>query len=183
MGVRYDETMMWLFRYLLLPRLPTRTAGSAGLGPGRIQQAFVFSLKEDMTEYYRLIAVLGAQLNLDSERANEGGVDGGVSGGGTEGMTLQRLFVWIQDPLERLKLMATLVAAAAQLKVGADLFATRYLTAFVVYLVVFLCFPYPCLGPVSIFFCESGQAALRIALLFVFVPAQHSPPCFFPPRG
>lgn len=83
----------------------------------------MFSLKEDMTEYYRLIAVLGAQLNLDSERASEagkeggGGADGG-SGGGTEGLTLQRLFVWVLDPVKRLKLMATLVAAAAQLKVG-----------------------------------------------------------------
>lgn len=85
-------------------------ACSAGLGPGRIQQAFVFSLKEDMTEYYRLIAVLGAQLNLDS--------GGGASAGGTEGLTLQRLFVWVMDPLKRLKVLATLVAAAAQLKVG-----------------------------------------------------------------
>lgn len=72
----------------------------------------MFSLKEDLTEYYRLIAVLGAQLNLDASKAGEGG---GV--GGTEGLTLQRLFVWVLDPLKRLKLMATLVAAAAQLKV------------------------------------------------------------------
>lgn len=63
-----------------------------------------------MTEYYRLIAVLGAQLNLDSE-----GVC--ANSGGTEGLTLQRLFVWVMDPLKRLKVLATLVAAAAQLKV------------------------------------------------------------------
>lgn len=73
----------------------------------------MFSLKEDMTEYYRLIAVLGAQLNLDSE----GGGGGAGVAGGTEGLTLQRLFVWIMDPLKRLNVMATLVAAAAQLKV------------------------------------------------------------------
>lgn len=89
---------------------PSDPAGSAGVGPGRIQQAFVFSLKEDLTEYYRLIAVLGAQLNLESE-----GV--GVGAGGTEGLTLQRLFVWVKDPMKRLNVMATLVAAAAQLKV------------------------------------------------------------------
>lgn len=71
-----------------------------------------------MTEYYRLIAVLGAQLNLDAERA---GQSEAVAGGGTEGLTLQRLFVWILDPLERLKLMATLVAVAAQLKVKVGL--------------------------------------------------------------
>lgn len=108
--------MLALFQRLT-PPLP---AGTAGLGPGRIQQAFVFSLKEDMTEYYRLIAVLGAQLNLDASKAGEGGdgAGGGVGVGGTEGLTLQRLFVWVLDPLKRLKLMATLVAAAAQLKVG-----------------------------------------------------------------
>lgn len=95
----------------------------SGLGPGRVQQAFVFSLKEDMTEYYRLMAVLEAQLNLDAERAGrseEGGRGGGGGGGGSEGLTLRRLAVWVVDPLERLKLMATLVAAAAELKVGAE---------------------------------------------------------------
>lgn len=71
-----------------------------------------------MTEYYRLIAVLGAQLNLDVSKAGEGGGGGAGGIGGTEGLTLQRLFVWVLDPLKRLKLMATLVAAAAQLKVG-----------------------------------------------------------------
>lgn len=103
-------------------RMP-RKAGVAredgsSVGPGRVQQAFVFSLKEDMTEYYRLIAVLEAQLNLDAERAGGGEVGEVAGGGGTEGLTLRRLAVWVVDPLERLKLMATLVAAAANLKVA-----------------------------------------------------------------
>ncbi|CAM9311005.1 unnamed protein product [Laminaria digitata] len=110
--------MGWLFTSVVRYN-QTIDAGTAGLGPGRIQQAFVFSLKEDMTEYYRLIAVLGAQLNLDATKAGEGGGGGGGGVGGTEGLTLQRLFVWVLDPLKRLKLMATLVAAAAQLKGGA----------------------------------------------------------------
>eukprot|EP00752_Nemacystus_decipiens_P006417 g5780.t2 len=90
-------------------------AGSAGVGPGRIRQAFALSLKEDMTEYYRLIAVLQAQLNLDSA---EGG-GGSATAGGTEGLTLQRLFVWVMDPMKRLNVMATLVSSAAQLTGGA----------------------------------------------------------------
>ena len=68
-----------------------------------------------MTEYYRLIAVLGAQLNLDSERAGEGKPEGA-----TEGLTLKRLAVWVVDPMERLKQMATLVSAAAKLKVKGE---------------------------------------------------------------
>ncbi|CAN0413486.1 unnamed protein product, partial [Ectocarpus sp. 12 AP-2014] len=103
--------MGWLFTTVVRYNQSV-DAGSAGVGPGRIQQAFVFSLKEDLTEYYRLIAVLGAQLNLESE-------GGGVGAGGTEGLTLQRLFVWVKDPMKRLNVMATLVAAAAQLKGGA----------------------------------------------------------------
>ncbi|CAM9668315.1 unnamed protein product, partial [Hapterophycus canaliculatus] len=54
--------MGWLFT-TVVRYIQNVDAGSAGLGSGRIQQAFAFSLKEDMTEYYRLIAVLGAQLN------------------------------------------------------------------------------------------------------------------------
>lgn len=89
------------------------------VGPGRIQQAFVLSLKEDMTEYYRLIAVLGAQLNLDEERAGRIFQVGEILGrGGTEGLTLRRLAVWVLDPLERLKIVATLVAVAAHMKVS-----------------------------------------------------------------
>ena len=96
--------------------VPCNLAGSAGLGPGRVQQAFAFSLKEDMTEYYRLIAVLQAQLNLDAE----GGGGGSATAGGTEGLTLQRLFVWVMDPLKRLNVMATLVSSAAQLTVSVE---------------------------------------------------------------
>lgn len=74
----------------------------------------MFSLKEDMTEYYRLIAVLQAQLNLDGERAEAAA----IRRGGTEGLTLRRLAMWVVDPLERLKVMATLTAAAANLQVS-----------------------------------------------------------------
>lgn len=71
-----------------------------------------------MTEYYRLIAVLQAQLNLDAE--GRLGLGSSATTGGTEGLTLQRLFVWVMDPLKRLNVMATLVSAAAQLQVGME---------------------------------------------------------------
>lgn len=92
--------------------------GGPDAGPGLVQQAFVFSLREDLTEYYRLIAVLGAQLNLDAEEMGKASrVDGVPASTGTEGLTLRRLAVWVSDPLERLKILATLVTSAGHLKV------------------------------------------------------------------
>ena len=46
----------------------------------------------ELTEYYRLIAVLEAQQQT-----------------GPEALTLRRLLVWTHDPLERLKWLAILV--------------------------------------------------------------------------
>lgn len=92
-----------------------------------------------MTEYYRLIAVLQAQLNLDSERVVGGELGGGLGDGGTAGLTLRRLAVWVVDPLERLKLMATLVAAAAQLKVGSGYGLRQILERTTVILLFLLC--------------------------------------------
>ena len=62
-------------------------------------QSFCSALSQELTEYYRLMAVLDAQVQ-------QGGV---VSGGGVGGMTLRRLLVWTHDPRERLQWLAILV--------------------------------------------------------------------------
>ncbi|CAM9222888.1 unnamed protein product [Discosporangium mesarthrocarpum] len=93
-----------------------------GAGPGRVKEAFAHALQKEMTEYYRLIAVLEAQLNLDRETARSVAAAGGggwAGRGGTAGLTLQRLAVWVMDPMERLKHMATLAQVASHLKGGA----------------------------------------------------------------
>ena len=56
-------------------------------------QSFCSALNNELTEYYRLVAVLDAQV-------------GCVAGGG---MTLRRLLVWTHDPRERLQMLAILV--------------------------------------------------------------------------
>ena len=82
---------------------------------GLVGQALCASLQDELTDYYRLIAVLEAQLNLAPHgRAAGGGVDDG-----TTGLTLRRLFVWVQDPLERLQLMALITDSAGALRGGA----------------------------------------------------------------
>ena len=60
-------------------------------------QSFCTALQEELTEYYRLIAVLEGQLHQQKRR------------GETTGLTLRRLLVWTHDPRERLQMLAILV--------------------------------------------------------------------------
>lgn len=108
----------------------------------------MYSLKEDITEYYRLIAVLGAQLNSDAAKVGKRGHEGdGNSTTATEGMTLIRLAVWVQDPMERLRQTAIMVSAAAHLKARkGSILGVRAVTS-----VVASCFRF-CLDPTTVRF-------------------------------
>ena len=55
-------------------------------------QSFCSALSQELTEYYRLIAVLEAQQSQ-----------------GESSLTLRRLAVWTHDPLERMKMLGILV--------------------------------------------------------------------------
>ncbi len=60
----------------------------------------------ELTEYYRLIAVLESQV----QQVQQGGVvSGGCVASGGSGMTLRRLLVWTHDPRDRLQMLAILV--------------------------------------------------------------------------
>ena len=64
---------------------------------GLVGQSFCSAVHKELTEYYRLLAVLEAQQNqLYDDKA-------------IEGLTLRRLMVWTNDPLVRMKALATLV--------------------------------------------------------------------------
>lgn len=65
-------------------------------------------MQEEITEYYRLIAVLESQQQNNSSN-----------------VTLRRILVWIEEPLERLKLLAILLDNVKGLKGGALLSAVR----------------------------------------------------------
>lgn len=64
-------------------------------------QSFVYALKQELTEYYRLLALL--------EQHHEN----------LKGMNLRKLYLWCQEPLERMKWMAILVDSSERLKGGA----------------------------------------------------------------
>jgi gamma-tubulin complex component 3 len=68
---------------------------------GVMRQAFCSALNRELTEYYRLIAVLEAQTPFSDRRSQDPSGD----------LTLKRLLVWTQEPLERMKMMSTLIQA------------------------------------------------------------------------
>ncbi|XP_066517256.1 gamma-tubulin complex component 3 [Hoplias malabaricus] len=68
---------------------------------GLVGQSFCASLHQELKEYYRLLSVLHAQLQLEDDQ--------GVNVGMDSGLTLRRLLVWTYDPKIRLKTLAALV--------------------------------------------------------------------------
>ena len=77
-----------------------------GTDVGMIEQSLCHHLQSQLTEYYRLIAVLESQLSVvagdpnDEVRAQE------------SGLTLRRLDVWINEWRLRMRMMSVCVGAA-----------------------------------------------------------------------
>jgi gamma-tubulin complex component 3 len=84
-------------------------------GVGMIEQSLCHHLQGQLTEYYRLVAVLESQM---SDPPHSGGhKDGGdgeraVGGGEETGLTLKRLDVWINEWRLRMRMMSVCVEGA-----------------------------------------------------------------------
>ncbi|XP_065644166.1 gamma-tubulin complex component 3 homolog isoform X3 [Hydra vulgaris] len=85
----------WLFRRVR-KYLDARTSDKA---LGLVGQSFCAAIEKEIIEYYRLIAVLEAQLNQEDSLSLSNG----------DHLTLRRLVVWTHDPLLRMKALTTLV--------------------------------------------------------------------------
>ena len=59
---------------------------------GLVGQSLITALRNELTEYYRLLSILEAQLKS-----------------GMMGLTLHQLSVYTMEPMERMKLLATIV--------------------------------------------------------------------------
>lgn len=89
---------------------PQGKAGGAtapGRAIGMVEQSLHAALKLEMTEYYRLVAVLEGELEDNTGEVGAPGVEG-LEGG----LTLRRLMVWTEETKLRMRLMATLVEEA-----------------------------------------------------------------------
>ncbi|XP_071951511.1 gamma-tubulin complex component 3 homolog isoform X2 [Antedon mediterranea] len=78
---------------------------------GLVGQSFIAALQEELTEYYRLLSVLQAQLKQED--------DEGMQSDPRCSLTLLRLSVWVLDPKQRLKWLAQLVDYCKDKKGGA----------------------------------------------------------------
>ncbi|CAM8966849.1 unnamed protein product [Rhodiola kirilowii] len=79
---------------------------------GTIGQAFCAAMQDELSEYYKLLAVLESQsmnpIPLVSESATSGNY-----------LSLRRLSVWFVEPMVKMRLMATLVDKCRSLRGGA----------------------------------------------------------------
>ncbi|KAG0193699.1 Gamma-tubulin complex component 3 [Apophysomyces sp. BC1034] len=82
---------------------------------GLVGQSFCSALQRELTDYYKLIAVLEAQIEKQTMQLS--GVDN-TSLPNEHTLTLKRLFVWTKESLERLKLMSALVDVCRDQKGG-----------------------------------------------------------------
>ncbi|KAJ6819482.1 gamma-tubulin complex component 3 [Iris pallida] len=80
---------------------------------GTVGQAFASALQDELTEYYKLLAVLESQsLNPIPSSASD-------SGSPANYLSLRRLSVWLAEPMVRMRLMAVLVDRCQDLRGGA----------------------------------------------------------------
>eukprot|EP00750_Incisomonas_marina_P011288 INCI16365.5.p1 GENE.INCI16365.5~~INCI16365.5.p1 ORF type:complete len:430 (-),score=64.37 INCI16365.5:327-1616(-) len=118
----------WLFRQVSTFLARCNASHTTGL----VHQGMCQAMQTEVTEYYRLIAVLKEQVNIDI--SSEGNDD-------VEQLSLRRLYIWMQDPIERLRLMASLAHGTGSLHGGAlasavhshtrhgDPFVNRFITS------------------------------------------------------
>eukprot|EP00742_Colponemidia_sp_Colp-10_P010263 GILJ01011264.1.p1 GENE.GILJ01011264.1~~GILJ01011264.1.p1 ORF type:complete len:867 (-),score=164.52 GILJ01011264.1:142-2421(-) len=100
----------WMFRHVCNFVNSKLDEGDLGL----IAQSFCFSIQDELTDYYKLLAVLEGQVRSDLRTDSKGS-----SPDDSSILTLRKLYVWSQEPLERLRWMAILVDAVKGLKGGA----------------------------------------------------------------
>jgi gamma-tubulin complex component 3 len=105
-----------------------KTINGGGQENGLVGQSLCYALQEEMNDYYRLVAVLEAQMNEQIDELEElkakqlkqkqsFKVEPATT---SSTLTLRRLLVWSQEPMQRLRLMASIVDSTAGLK-GASL--------------------------------------------------------------
>lgn len=77
-----------------------------------IEQSLCHHLQSQLTEYYRLIAVLESQMSHADDASSDSGVDSIDIRSRETGLTLKRLDVWIQEWRLRMRMMSVCVEGA-----------------------------------------------------------------------
>ncbi|KAL5648612.1 hypothetical protein ACJX0J_039421, partial [Zea mays] len=91
----------------------SRSPSDAATEVGTITQTFCSALQEELSDYYKLLAV------LESYSLNPIPTPGSDSGVSSNYLSLRRLAVWLAEPVVRMRLMAVLVDGCRGLRGGA----------------------------------------------------------------
>lgn len=105
----------WLFRKVrgFISDNISRSPSDAATEVGTVAQAFCSALQEELSDYYKLLAVLESySLNPIPTPGSDSGVSGNY-------LSLRRLAVWLAEPAVRMRLMAVLVDGCRGLRGGA----------------------------------------------------------------
>ncbi|OZJ02435.1 hypothetical protein BZG36_04467 [Bifiguratus adelaidae] len=73
--------------------------------------SFCSSIQSELTEYYKLIAVLEAQTSKEEAPATSSQATLTEMSASKKGLTLKRVLVWVQDVLQRFRLLSVLAEA------------------------------------------------------------------------
>ena len=84
-----------------------------------IEQSLCHYLGTQLTEYYRLIAILESQMHLSAKPNSEPSDNDAQSNQEENGLTLKRLEVWIDDWRLRLRMMSVCVEGCRDMNGGA----------------------------------------------------------------
>ena len=105
----------WLFRKVrgFISDNISRSPSDAATEVGTVTQAFCSALQEELSDYYKLLAV------LESYSLNPIPTPGSDSGVSSNYLSLRRLAVWLAEPAVRMRLMAVLVDGCRGLRGGA----------------------------------------------------------------
>ncbi|CAH2073828.1 unnamed protein product [Thlaspi arvense] len=109
--VRMLSELGWLFRKVKtfisesMDRFPAEEVGTVG-------QAFCAALQDELSDYYKLLAVLEAQAMNPIPLVSQ-------SAGSSNYLSLRRLSVWFAEPMVKMRLMAVLVDKCKVLRGGA----------------------------------------------------------------
>eukprot|EP00803_Ostreobium_quekettii_P003739 evm.model.scf_156.5 EVM.evm.TU.scf_156.5 scf_156:43972-47321(-) len=121
----------WLFR-----SVQGYLQGGRAQGGGSVRQALGYAISKELADYYRLMAVLEAQLDNPLPTGLQNGGDGGEGGGqiarpngvGGQGgpyLSLRRLAVWLAEPMRRMRLLAVMIDSTKD-KNGGELAGAVY---------------------------------------------------------
>jgi gamma-tubulin complex component 3 len=102
--------MGWLFRKVV-DFIQINNDATNGL----IFQSFCFALKEELNEYYRLIAILD---NLRESEDDQGKSSFVIEDSAPKSLNMRKLYLWSLEPFERLKWLAILSDACKNTKGG-----------------------------------------------------------------